>query len=206
MKHLITFLALALLGGCGGQNPNGALPQTPASTQAHRASSSSGDILYIVTLHAMVLVAYPEWKLLGSISNQNLFNTVCSDPNTGNVFVPENYSVVEYSHGETTPVATLTVPSSYGELSGCSVDPTTGNLAVSAEPGVLIWSHAQGTPVEYTSKDLRYYFYTAYDNQGNLYVAARNKGGKFRFGELKSGHKQFIAIRLELDPVSRTLR
>ena len=53
--------------------------------------------------------------------------SLCSDAN-GDVFVLQNGTILEYSHGETSPFNTLNLPTGASAAS-CSWDPTTGNLA-----------------------------------------------------------------------------
>ena len=117
----------------------------------------------------------------GTLSNPEYANGDCVD-NAGNVFVVNfgtssggGGDVVEYAHGGTTPIKTLTYPNAY--LNGCAVDPTTGNLAVTdyrpsngnrGKGGVLIYPSASGTPTKYVDPGMADYGYCAYDSAGNL--------------------------------------
>ncbi len=63
----------------------------------------------------------------------------------------ESGVINEYAHGGTSIIQTLTPPSNYVNLGGCSVDPTTSNLAVSASNtsglgAILITPALMGAP------------------------------------------------------------
>jgi len=139
----------------------------------------------------------------GNYSNDDL----CSDPNTGNVFVTSaafnsSQEILEYAHGGTTPIATLNVPSAYTNVFGCSVDPTTGNLAAAATgPGykngaALVYQAAQGTPTAYTDKHFREFASPTYDNSGDAFFAVTTQKIGFKIAELPAGKKTFTVIRL----------
>jgi DNA-binding beta-propeller fold protein YncE len=73
---------------------------------------------------------------------------------TGDVFVAEfggnagTAAILEYAHGGTSPIATLSDPGYHPE--SCSIDPTTGNLAVTNDDGPLgIYTGAKGDPAYY---------------------------------------------------------
>jgi hypothetical protein len=169
---------------------------------SHPASGSYGDLLYIATPETIVVVSYPQWQVVATISGISGLGGVCSDPSTGNVFAPQYDTVTEYAHGGTTPIATLNGPSGYTDLEGCSVDPTTGNLAVSSyfgpkgHSGIIVFPGGQGPPTVYTDKILHLFGYTAYDNAGNLFVPGFTNKGRFRIGELPAGQTKFVHIKL----------
>ena len=124
-------VAAAMLAGCGGSQPPigapGAMPQTSAlATHADRGKSSmlpearSEDLLYASNqgdasseYGDVLIFAYPEGKLVGTLTGFSAFvQSLCSD-RSGNVFVTASTTdlsqgyVYEYSHGGTQPVATL---------------------------------------------------------------------------------------------------
>lgn len=214
--------ASALLAGCGGsQLPIGAPGATQISAIATRAAhgkswmlpgSSGGDLLYVVNEYAtyVSVYSYPGGALVGTLSNPDYANGDCSDK-AGNVFIVNlstassgGGDVVEYAHGGTTPIKTLSYPNAY--LNGCSVDPTTGNLAVTdyrptnghrGKGGVLIYPNASGTATEYFDPGMTDYSYCAYDNAGNLYVDGFSvPSGYFQLAELPKGKKIFTNIKL----------
>lgn len=204
-RYAAGIAAVALLAGCGGSQGQAGgssiVPQgAAAQSRAHKASSSSGDLVYVITSKAIVIASYPAWSIVTTVPGSWGNSFVCSDPNSGNVFVTTGYpssgEVLEYAHGGTSPIATLNAPTGSYVL-GCAVDPTTGNLAAAGgggaltHGGVLVWAQAEGTPTAYSDNRLRNYSYPAYDDAGNLYVTAATVGGKFRIAEQKAGHKRF---------------
>jgi hypothetical protein len=201
-------VATLILAGCvSGQT---ALPQNAvAHSRAHKTSGSSGDLIYAITAKGIVIVSYPTWSIYARIRSYRTWYYVCSDPNTGNVFAvaTDNNEIDEYAHGGTTPIATITPPSGYGGFTACSVDPTTGNLAVvtiytpkGGQEALLVYPQAQGNPTAYSDKQLPGFNSLAYDNAGNLFIAARDKAGDSRIGELKAGRNQFTVIKLIGNP------
>ena len=194
------------LSGCGGARSS-AVPQS-AMTQAqdHKASgrswmlpeAKSGDLIYAATVHAIVVMSYPQGKVVAKILGDYGDSEVCSDPNNGNVFVANgDEDVVEYAHGGTTPIATLKAPSGDKGLNGCAVDPATGDLAVATyEPGgVLVWPKAKGKPTPYTDDYIPFCGWPVYGNAGNLYLDCSTKDERFRIAELRAGQNHFTLIR-----------
>ena len=194
-------LAAALLAGCGGQSATELTPMQ-ATARAHRASGSSGDLVYAITSKGIVVLSYPNWSIVARIRAYRSWYGVCSDPNNGNVFaIRGTNEIEEYAHGGTTPIATIVLPSGYP--TACAVDPTTGNLAVTAistptelRDSLFIYPQAQGSPVTYTDKQLPGLISPAYDDVGNLFVSAVNKARGARIAELKVGRTQFTVIKI----------
>ena len=220
---LVIGAAVIALAGCGGsQLPIGApaaaqqsvrqsLPFPAASRAAiarlpARRLSSNGDLVYLTTARAVIIVSYPQGQIVGSIPWYSQSSYICSDPNDGNVFIPEGDTIYEYAHGGTSPIATLSGLAGYN-VAGCSVDPTTGNLAVattlingsSAKGAVLVYPGAKGAPTSYTDKKLHLFDYPAYDDAGNLFVTSDTRAGGFRIAELPVGKGQFRHITLPGD-------
>jgi hypothetical protein len=111
--------------------------------------------------------------------------------------------VLEYAHGGTTPIKTLS--DSIGFPISCSVDPTTGNLAVSnfegpsSTPGnVLVFAGASGTPTEYTAPDIDLYWFVAYDASGNLFVNGESPSDVVSLAELPAVSTSFEAITMNV--------
>jgi hypothetical protein len=195
--------ALCLLAGCGATNPR------TAPTSLSNAVAASSDLLYAAddgNIDVDVF-SFRRGVRLGTLSGfAGSPEAVCSD-RAGNVFVtvyaPGNNQIVEYAHGGTTPVQTLSAP---GEPTGCSVDRTTGNLAVaiysysSAPASVAVYKGAQGAPKTYTDPDIPYMIDCAYDDEGNLFVSGSNARG-FALGELSagSGALQTITVKVKID-------
>ena len=218
---LSSCVAAAMLSGCGGSQPPiviapGAVPQSAAIPRAAHSRSwmapeaQSEDLIYVTHEYAtdVSVYSYPTGMLVGSLSNPD--NTIgdCVDK-AGDVFIvnfdtpsEQPGNVVEYAHGGTTPIRTLTYPNAY--FSGCAVDPTTGNLAVTVlekqdikRGGVVVYPDATGTPTEYSERHVVDYSFCGYDNNGNLYVDGDNlPNGTFQLLELPSGQKRLTDISL----------
>jgi hypothetical protein len=196
--------AVAFLAGCGGsQSPIGTVPQSSAlgGHRAHERSSSGDALIYVATHNGIEMVSYPQGKVIGLLSANAGDVFPCSDPNTGNVFVPEadarGVLIYEYAHGGTSPVATLKGPAN-STLGACSVDPTTGNLAVTSynygnknnRAALLVYDGGKGTPKIYTDAQIHGMAYPAYDGSGNLFLIADNNRELFGLYELPVGQSR----------------
>jgi hypothetical protein len=222
-------LAMAMLAGCGGSQPPtgapGAMPQAFAiATQADRGTSwmlpeakriarhdragswmspaaKHEGLLYVSDSRAKVYVySYPQGDLVGTLTGFDAPQGECVD-SKGDVWVVEYSSndVVEYAHGGTQPIATLTTPErSYG----CSVDASSGNLAVAGSE-LAVYTDATGEPVTYSDSDFPEYTYCTYDGSGDLF--ADNVGQTLGIiAEFPSGSSQLKTITLNenLGPAS----
>lgn len=197
---------LVVLSGCGGSQSQvarfGALPGTAtADTHAQEPArsrtlpASSNALIYATGgCGGVCVLSYPEGQLLDSITLGGTLGD-CSD-SSGNVFVTHENEVLEYAHGGTTPIASLSVPGTFAMA--CSVDDTTGNLAVvfsgTGSNNIAIFPDAQGTPTLYDSHLTS--VYCGYDDAGNLFVSG---GGAKRNGlsELQSGATKFLVLSLK---------
>lgn len=167
-----------------------------------RQTRGSGqELLYVSTRNGIVMLTYPQGKLIGSFAANEASVYLCSDPNTGNVFVPQSGAIEEYAHGGTTPISSLKPPQSV-TVGACSVDPSTGDLAVTCggdslkSNGVLIYKQASGQPKVYLRAKLRDAAYAAYDNDGNLFVIGYNNANRFVLNELPKGSSKLAPISL----------
>lgn len=195
-------LAAAFLAGCGGTQSGavGALPTSYASTirpNVHGHSrllseAKNDDLIYAVGgCGGSCILSYPGGTVVGSVDTSG--SAACAD-SKGNVFITSSTTVVEYAHGGTSPINTLSLP---GDLAqGCSVDPTTGNLAVvfaSKYGNIAIFSNAQGTPTFYNAPIDA--LYCGYDNAGNLFVDGLT-GNTASLSELPTGSSSFTNFTL----------
>jgi hypothetical protein len=197
MKHLgrlavLTTTVILALAGCGGASmPQAAIVQS----LAHKASSS-GDLLYVGEApHRLHVLSYPEGKLVSILSISSKPQGLCSDTN-GNVFVTEDSgAVVEYAHGGTSPINTLSARGAFS----CSWDPSTGNLAVVEHPySIAIFKGAKGTPQTYTATNFVSFHYCAYDDKGNLFVTGEENGPYlYALTELDTASGSFTPITLK---------
>ena len=188
---LCSCAAAAMLAGCGGSQPLTGAPGATARTSSLPRPAGDGDLLYVPGRGNSYVLAYPGGQVVGTISGGG--EAACSDA-SGEVFLVQGLSVTEYTHGATTPSATLTIP---GNLSGggCSVDPVTGNLAVTyGASNVAIYPNAQGTPTTYHDADRARI--CGYDNQGNLFVDGSASGDALTFSELPSGGASFTSVAI----------
>jgi DNA-binding beta-propeller fold protein YncE len=169
------------------------------------AEAGSEDLLYISDqgTNDVYVYSYPKGRLKGTLTGFTGPDGECVDA-MGDVFVTNFYShdIIEYAHGGTSPIATLSDPGYVPK--GCSIDPTTGNLAVtnfestgSAAGNVAIYKNAMGSPeAYYTDPAIYYMYYCGYDNAGNLFVDGNTSGSAFAFGELPSGGSAIKKISL----------
>jgi len=208
-RHAVSIGAAAvLLAACGGSQPLIGAPDTMPQNARHQASGSYADLIYVTTSKAVIMLSYPQGKNVGRILWYTQFDRgyICSDPNNGNVFIPEgsgssDSKIYEYAHGATSPMATLGLPAGYTEPTGCAVDPTTDNLAVNINFGpanrgaLLVYLGAQGTPLAYSDKQLTRFYYPAYDSSGNLFSTSDGKQGGIRVAEIPAGQNQFTLIK-----------
>jgi hypothetical protein len=211
---LSSCVAAAMLAACGGSQPPigapGAMPQTFAlAAHADRGTSwmlpdaKSFDLLYVSDDDELLVFSYPKGTLVGEISvPSGDFAGLCSD-NTGDVFVTSVGSrsqsyILEYAHGGTEPIATLSDP---GWPNGCAVDPTTGNVAVtnvSADDppyyhgDVVVFPDGQGPPAEYSDSDVGYFDFCSYDATGDLFA-----DGDGYLTELPVGRQSLSNITLD---------
>jgi len=199
-----------MLTACGGsQSPigaPGAMPQTTANAKpADRGkswmkpgTSSGSDLLYASDGGDVLVFSYPGGELVGQLKpDEGGYGYLCSDGD-GDIFLPEYDPVpeiLEYAHGGTQPVATLTTPVGAQPIA-CGVDPTTGDLAVTvgtdSGPGyVAIYEDAQGKPQTYSDSNFYYLAFCGYDDQGDLFIDSGTQ-----LAELPKGSGTFTNITL----------
>ncbi len=215
-------VAATMLAGCGGSQPlignSGAMPQGRAITRPDAGRSwmnptmKREPLLYVSSSdnYQVYVYTYPKAKLVGKLVGFNFPAGLCSDRN-GNVFIT-NYNganIIEYAHGGTKPVATLSDPGTHP--SGCAIDPTTGNLAVtgilnsvngpSQDGAFAIFTKATGSPSLYSVPYATTEF-CGYDNKGNLFIDGMGWGEDPRFvlSELRKGQTSAETVSLDNSP------
>ena len=169
------------------------------------AEAKRENLLYVAAefINTIDVYSYPKGKLVGQLTNIEAPNGECVDKNN-NVWITEFYvgDIVEYAHGGTKPIATLSDP--WGYTSGCSIDPTTGDLAVTSRWGassksgvVAIYKGTQGEPTAYSTPHMFYYYYCSFDDKGNLFVNGISRGSAVVFAELHGRNHNFTTLTLE---------
>ena len=168
-----------------------------ASLGAHRMAGSSGALIYATGgCGGACVFSYPKGELVGSLSLTGAVRGDCSD-SAGDVFITNDYQVLEYAHGATSPSQTLSVPG--GQASGCAIDPVTGNLAVVVNDGdknIAIYPDAQGTPALYSSHLTS--VACGYDNAANLFVSGVGPSAN-GISELPNGASDFSVLSVGRD-------
>jgi len=171
--------------------------------------AATKDLLYISNYNTetVLVYSYPDGKKMGTLTGFDQPDGLCSDKK-GDVWIVNNadsqggLDVVEYKHGGTKPIATL---SDGYVLVGCSVDPTTGDLAVTdtesisfQQGNVAIFTHAKGKPTLLSVPNMLYPYFCGYDDKGNLYADGfQYSSSGSVFAELPKGKKKFTEITLD---------
>lgn len=198
-RHALILITLsAFLAGCSGtQNALGVAPSSVSPNVSH--VPHTGALLYVSNVRSakVEMFSYPQVKTVGSFDAPGVVRGLCSDA-AGNVWVTVGLSatpeLVEYAHGGTTPIATLSLSADIvPEL--CAVDPLTNNLAVAVGPGeVLIFQDEAGAPQTYYDSAFAEIYSLTYDTHGDLFIYGINTAGSSRnplLGELVSGSSEF---------------
>jgi hypothetical protein len=172
--------------------------------------ATTKDLLYVSSYDngTVSVYSYPQDKVVGKLTGFAEPDGMCTD-NKGDVWITNNgpeqsgYNVVEYKHGGTKQIGSVSNPDLYPV--SCSVDPTTGNLAVGdsetygdTQGAVAIYTHAKGSPTYYTVPNMTIVYWCGYDDKGNLYADGFQNytGTGFEFAELPKGKKTFTDITL----------
>jgi hypothetical protein len=201
---LCNCVVAAMLTGCGGSQPPigapGAMPQDSAiARHTDRGKSwmlpeaSGGDLLYATGCWGgTCVVSYPGGKLVASLNVGGYTGAgVCTD-SSGNVFIGNDTTVVEYAHGRKNPIRALNLPGSAAH--GCAVDPKTGDLAVvfnGASTNIAIFKNASGNATTYSAQLNAQY--CGYDDEGNLFVDGLD-GQALALAELPQGASAFTDL------------
>jgi hypothetical protein len=208
--------AAALLAACGGSQPPigapGALPQSPTSaiaTHAERGASwmlpeaKSDDLLYVTNYSNVMVLTYPQGKLVGILNGFVSAAGECVDTK-GDVFVTnfKPVTLYEYAHGGKKPIAKF--PTTKAGTTGCAVNPVNGDLAITGLTSyVEIFKGAKGKPIVLRDKGMGFGQFCTYDEKGDLFfVGLATDFKKQRLSELLSGSNRFVPITLNarIDP------
>jgi hypothetical protein len=206
------YLLAALLAGCGGSSlaPLAAAPsgQTARVTSWMSSDASARNLLYITRPYdkKVDVYSYPQDQVVGELTGFTYPVGACSDKR-GNVYIADEIQddVVEYAHGGTQPVQTLTVPGA--RPVACAVDRRSGDLAVTSlgnssgtSGNVAIYPNATGTPKTYTYVKISGFSSCVYDKHGNLFVdgtPARGYGYDYEMAELPRGAQAMQSVNVQ---------
>ena len=159
-------------------------------------------LLYVSSYYTNVVLVYKNNALVGKLTGFNAPDGVCTDT-SGNVWIANNrgQSIVEYAHGGTTPIKTLSDPGVYPL--GCAVNPRTGAIAVtnvftmgSGQGSVAIYHKASGKPLILTDPDIYDVYFCGFDAESNLYIDGLDTSGSFEFAVLPRDRFKFKSIAL----------
>jgi hypothetical protein len=206
VPSIIAILAYSLGAGCSSLSPTQLQAEMPTIRSAafvktsHSGSwmvpNTNGALLYVTggmpssSNGVVVVFSYPTGSIVGTLTGFNVPLGECVDA-AGDVFITNagSNSIVEYAHGGTSPIQTLSDP---GQPSGCSIDPQTGDLAVTNMSGnVAIYTGAHGTPALYTDGSISEFLFCAYDGNGNLFADGTTSN---LLAELPKGQSSFTNI------------
>lgn len=150
----------------------------------------------------MAIYTYPGARLVTTFTGFGSVSGLCADKN-GDVFIVDEAGPVQmFSHGGTTPIRKLSTGAPDYAPYACGVDPTTGDLAVTqlssySYAAIAVYRNAKGKPVLYKDKtEIDATWFCGYDNSGNLFADAWDRGGNVILVELPKGGKSFKIFKL----------
>lgn len=210
-RTLAVCISAAMWSGCSVQQVSTPAMLPPAARSAGHSSmapsTNSTALLYVTGgCGGICVFSYPRGTLVQQISDSNSPLGECVDK-AGDVFVADfggetgSAAILEYAHGATNPIATLSDPGYNPE--SCSIDPTTGNLAVTNTNGPLaIYIGAKGDPTYYTDPKAYLNGFCTYDDKGNLFIDGGYTGssGGYALVEVPKGSVKFKDIKLNSPP------
>jgi hypothetical protein len=174
------------------------VPCRPNKAKSWMKAAKGTELLYVSDIVAedVDVFSYPDGKQVGTLTGFNEPNGLCADKK-GDVFVSDTFNdrVVEYAHGGTQPIATLSTGK--GTPLGCAIDPKTGDLATSnyarlQNGSISIFKKARGTPTTYTG--LFVTFFCTYDGSGNLFIDGFAGAGVPELGEVAVGSTKMAIV------------
>lgn len=193
----------AALAACSGAessvapSPSGAVAFAKGAWMD--AKAKNGDLLYVSNQGngTVTVYSYATRKLVGTLSGFSMPAGLCSDA-SGDVWITDegDSDIVEYAHGGTTPINTLSDGSE--EPFECSVDSKTGNLAVLDGGGVAVYNHASGTPIRYTGGNVYGDNDLVYGKKGDLLIdgGSYDSSGVIAFAQLLPNAKTLKQVVL----------
>jgi predicted small integral membrane protein len=206
LRPAFFFAVGATLSACSATTYGSAVPSGNPAAHVHRATTTTGELLYIGAQNYIETYAYPAGTAAAGIKTAFNVIALCSDAH-GNVFALGTTTkngatigaVYEYTHGGTQVIETLALPARQIPAA-CSSDTSTGNLAVTSynghnfTPQVNVYANAGGTPQVYMSSALSAAPQPAYDDAGDLYVTSGGNSGAY----LPAGSTALITITVNV--------
>jgi len=200
----VLFATIAL-GGCA-PSPAGVVSPAGGADVTH-ASITFQDLLYVSNANGTVSVyRYQQRTLVAVLTDFTQPKGACAD-STGSVYVADyqRNAIYEYAHGGKKPIATLD-DSPYTPYA-CAASPPNRNLAVANLPSngyyktgnVAIFLHGTGKPSILHLPNGNQPFGCAYDDRGDLLIAARIKYSSFwydKFYYLPRDAQKLIPMQL----------
>jgi len=217
-RDLTILIAAAVVTACSGASTTQGIPAAGQAQRLARPSwidpaAKNGALLYVSDSGAktVLVYTYPGLQPAGTLTGFSSPAGLCVDK-SGNVWVTDTLKsdVVEFAHGGTTPIKTLTDGEGY--VGACAVNPVNGDLAIvnntvgGDDPGnVVIFPAGSGTPVTYSDRHVLVMDFAAYDPQGDLFVDAQWFGhhGRLRLDELPSGGKKLLNVHWQGPQIKR---
>ena len=209
LGRVVIAAALFSLTACGGERraaspadgiANVLPPETDRAPQLHGTQQSPKLAITITDGQEVETYDYVTHAVLRQISVA-YSGVLCSDK-AGDVWVSSagrnGSEMLEYPPGATQPSAALF---SYPPA-GCAVDPASGDLAVVTwgdarrKQNLEIYASARGLPKTYSYGPLKYWYYCAYDGNGNLVIQGYDRQNAVAYAELQKGHKNLVAVNI----------
>jgi len=192
--------AVAALAGCGtlrqaqgDMTAAGALPWTSAVAQNGAFMLSKArdeDLIYVSDRWKKVVnvYVYPTGERVGRLTGFSSPLGECVD-RRGNIWIVDGDKVVEYAHGGTAPIGSLSAKGT-----ACSINLRNGYLALtSTSPAELsVYKNAKGTPSVYSYPAAPGFFYCTYDDAGNIFITADSTANQL--AELAKGASTIATI------------
>lgn len=208
----ISSCAIVMFGSsaCGSTTLSSPSANPQARTIFHQsvrpiAAHSHNDLVYVSDdVSNVYIFSYPQGRLVDKITGLNGPEGECVDGNADVwVAISGSNEIIEYAHGGSQPIATLSDP---GSPVGCAVDPVTGNLAVTNYyPATIeIYPQAQGSPTSYSSSEFGGYFYCTYDGSGDLFADSPHQNGMI--AELPYGGSALQPVTLSEDLATSSMQ
>lgn len=168
--------------------------------------AKKGELLYIsdAGTNDVIVYRYPSGVEAGVLTGFDEPQGECVDK-AGNVWIANTLksNLLEYAHGGTTRIATLSDSGQYP--AGCSVSKADGTLAASNitsknkkddQGSLSIYTQAMGEAKIISSPSFQYVYFLGYDNKGNLFLDGYDPNKAAQFGELPAGSGTITPIAL----------